>query len=234
MTRSVSFFLIATLLGAACSKDPPPRAESSAPPTETKAATAAHKTATPPPEPPERVSKTGVLDLELAAAGKRYTVRNAILEVTFPARPTVQSQQDRFPDGGMVTSGLAIANHGAEQLGFVVTPMPKDKPYDPEVGINGARDGAIKNVGAKLEREVETTLGGLAGKRITATVKQGRQTIYLEMHIAWDAAHHQLIYAFTASPTATPSKGARDFVTSLRIKADAAPADPEPATQQPS
>lgn len=222
MTRFVSILVAVVGLAGACGKDAPSAEQRAAAPPAVVPGERAPSAPAPVPPPRERVRPTGVLDLELATRGDRHTVRNATFEVTFPGRPVVQAQRDAAPSGEQVTSALAVAQHRGDQLAFAVTPMPAG-PYDPVAGINGARDGAIRNVGAKLVAEVDTTIGGLAAKKVTATAKQGSQTVYLEMHLAWDAAHHQLYTLLTASPQAMPSQAARDFVGSLEVKA-AAPA----------
>jgi hypothetical protein len=186
------------------------------------------KPAVAPVEAPETVTKTGVLDLELATRGSRYTVRNATFDLTFPVRPTVQEQTDKGADGTVLHSGLALGTKGSEELGFFVMPIPKDVAYDVKKGLTGARDGAMNNIGATILSETDTKIGGLAGRKVSASAMNGGQKLFVDLFLAWDEPHRQLFGVFTSSPSSTPSQTGTDFVGSLKVKAPKAPPPPDP------
>lgn len=216
---TISCAVLAVLLAFGCDKKEPAPGDE---PTRTGEPKPAPKTAKDEPKPveePERVSKTGVLDLELATKGNRHSVRNATFEVTFPSRPQVQSQKDKGADGTPLTSGLAIASSGSDEFGFFVMPIPDGVSYDVEKGMTGARDGAMNNIGAKILKEEDTKLGGLSGRKISATAVHGGRTLNIDLYLAWDEPHRQLFGVFTSSPNAKPSTTATDFVGSLKVKA---------------
>jgi hypothetical protein len=177
-------------------------------------------------EEPEQVTQTGVLDLELASRASSYTVRNATFELTFPVRPNVQAQHDKGADGTPLTSGLALAQLGRNELGFFVMPIPPGVTYDVKKGLDGARDGAVKNIHATVLSEVPTKLSTLDGRKVTATAMGG--TVYVDLYLAWDDGHRQVFGVFTSSPTAQAGAAATAFVSSFKLRTapKAAVADP--------
>ncbi|MGN6110309.1 MAG: hypothetical protein ACTHU0_34720 [Kofleriaceae bacterium] len=227
MKRLLALALV-LLAATACDKKAPPATA------DTKAKEVAKPTPTEPAEPaapreePEKVEKTSALDLELASRGGRYTVRNANFEITFPSRPSVQESKDRAPDGTVLKSGMALGRAGTGELGFFVLPIPSGVAYDVPKGMAGARDGALKNIGAKLLGETDAKLGGLDGRKISASAQQGGTTFYVELYLAWDERHRSLMGVFASSTSQTPSEVARAFVESLKIKEGGAPAEAAP------
>lgn len=188
----------------------------------------------PPPEEPEQVSKTGVLELELATRGSRYTLRDATFEVVFPSRPNVSERKDSAPDGTKFTSGMALASYSGSELGFFVMPIPADATYDPEKGLAGARDGAIKNVGATILSETDAKIGGLAGRKVTASAMNGATKVYIDLYLAWDDGHRQMLGIFSGGTSSKPSAAATAFVDSLKVKAAAKKPAADPVAAKPA
>lgn len=226
MKRLLALALV-VLAATACDKKAPPanaetKAKEVAKPAPTEPAAPAEPAA--PREEPEKVEKTSALDLELASRGGRYTVRNASFEITFPSRPSIQESKDRAPDGTVLKSGMALGRAGTGELGFFVLPIPSGVSYDVPKGMAGARDGALKNIGAKLLGETDAKLGGLDGRKISASAQQGATTFYVELYLAWDERHRSLMGVFVSSTSQTLSEAGRAFVESLKIKEGGAPA----------
>ena len=206
--RTVFIAALATLSLAACDKDKGKADKADKPATtaegdKTKPGMDSPKPADPPKQvdPPKdepKVTKTSALDLELVEQGGKYTVRDDAYEVTFPVRPEVTGGVQPAPNGMNLRTATAMGQKSnTEAYAFFMIPIPKDVPYDVKVGLDGARDGAIRNINGKLISEVETTIGGIKGRKVIASTEMGGQKLYLQMHYGWDASHNTMVGMFT-------------------------------------
>lgn len=213
---------IAALALVACDKDKAPAPADNPPsaPAAKPAEKAADKVPEKAPAPVKtvdapKVSKTSALDLELVEQSGKYTLRDDAYEVTFPAKPEVTGGVEPAPNGMNLRTATAMAQASdTEAFAFFMIPIPKGVPYDVKVGLDGARDGAIRNVNGTLISEVEATVGGLKGRKIIASAEFGGQKIYLQMHLTFDKGHNTMIGMFTTGSTKNLPE---DFANTFKI-----------------
>ena len=170
----------------------------------------------PPAKPAEpKVTKTSALDLELVEQDGKYTLRDDAYEVTFPVKPEVTGGLQPAPNGMNLRTATAMGQKSnTEAFAFFMIPIPKDVPYDVKVGLDGARDGAIRNINGTLISEVETTVGGIKGRKVLASTEMGGQKLYLQMHYAFDKAHNTMVGMFITGESKTLPE---DFANTFKI-----------------
>jgi hypothetical protein len=219
--RTVFIATLATLALGACDKDkaktqdPAVTADKAKPEVGDKAKPADPAKPVDPPKTEAKVTKTSALALELVEQSGKYTVRDEAYEVTFPVRPEVTGGVQPAPNGMNLRTATAMGQKSnTEAYAFFMIPIPTDVPYDVKVGLDGARDGAIKNINGTLISEVETTIGGIKGRKVIASTEMGGQKLYLQMHYGWDAGHNTMVGMFVTGETkALPE----DFANSFKI-----------------
>jgi hypothetical protein len=231
--------LITVLTLTACSKDKPQPAPA---PTPGSAATGKSVTATameatqpagqvakpadpPLPKQPElpKVTKTGVLDFELAEADGHFVLRDDAYELTFPFKPDVEGGDQVAPSGAKLHIASGLAEKGNDIFGFFIIPVPKNVPYDVDKGLKGARDGALAKINGKLETETATKMDSLKGRKSIATASVGGQSLHVEMVLAFDKDRHTVLGMFTTTGGATATAAGNDFIGSFKVKTGKGP-----------
>ena len=114
------------------------------------------------------------------AGGKPFEFTSAQWKFTarFPAEPSKSTQNAPVPGGRTVPFTMFTAEFAGKDAGCVVgvadVPVPAGaSPTMLDAMLDGARDGAVKNVKAKLTRSREVTLDGkYPGREFTATFTQ--------------------------------------------------------------
>jgi hypothetical protein len=169
---------------------------------------------TDPPPPPDGVAtKTGVLDLEVVRHGASYTVRGASAEVKLPIQPTFRTFAT-----SPVTVVAALAGAGeVETYVFAVTAVPAGSTYDPAAGMDGSRDGFLKQFSTQTHKEAKVTVAGRDGRRVEITGTMFGVPTHGELRMVWDPAQQRLfsVVAFTASPALPAAQ--RAFLDSLAL-----------------
>lgn len=159
---------------------------------------------------------TGALDLELTERGKSFVLSDPAYEVSFPAKPNVT--QDTAPSpAGTLTTGSAMYANGNTVYGFFMIPIPKGVDYDAKKGMDGARDGALTNVNAKIVREEAINLGGLKGRHTIAAAQFEGAKLRVELQMAWDDRHRVLVALFTANDTKEITPTELAFFASFKV-----------------
>ncbi len=223
MTHLRIAFIAALAFAAGCDKDKGKSADVAATADKTAPATPGVKPKTddpakpaPTPATPPKVTKTSALDLELVEQdGGKYTVRDEAYEVTFPVKPEVTGGVQPAPNGMNLRTATAMGQKSnTEAYAFFLIPIPKDVDYNVQVGLDGARDGAIKNINGTLISEVEAQVGGLKGRKVIASTEMGGQKLYLQMHYAWDPDHKTMVGMFVTGESQTLPD---DFAKTLKV-----------------
>jgi len=163
--------------------------------------------------------QTGALDFELVEHAGSFTLRDAAYELTFSHKPEVTEAKQDAPSGVKLKTLTAMASFGAiDAYGLFLLPIPKNAPYNVEQGIRQSRDGAFNGVGVKMISDVATTVGGIAGRKATATGVVNGMNVTVELRIAFDKSHHTMIglMGLTGSPEFPAATAA--FLSSLQIK----------------
>jgi hypothetical protein len=245
MHRHLCIAFIATLVLVGCDKgskdsgkDPASAKPGSAAPVTDKAAPPAAPVAAPAPAPAptpapapvkpaepaqpveDKVLALGVLDLEMVEHGKLFILHDEAYELAFPIKPAVQASDQVTPSGVKLHAASALATNDSDIYGLFVIPIPKGVPYDVKKGLNGARDGALKNINAKLVSEINTTFGGLKGRKATGAATLAGKDLKLDLYLAYDKAHHTMIGLFIATTQAAMPKEAGDFIASFKVNPD--------------
>lgn len=162
---------------------------------------------------------TGVLDLDMSERGGKWVVADSAYEVAFPFKPDVTMQEGDTPDHKKLQTASVMFASGNEVYGYMLIPVPKDTAYDEKKGMDGARDGALANVGGKIVKEEPVSLGGLKGRRTVAKAAFQGADLLVDLDIAWDAGHHTLIALFTATSEKAMSATQTAFLASLKVNA---------------
>jgi hypothetical protein len=168
--------------------------------------------------------QTGALDFELVEHAGTFTLRDAAYELTFSHKPEVTEAKQDAPSGVKLKTMTAMASFGQiDAYGLFLLPIPKNVPYNVEQGIRKARDGAFNGVGVKMISDVAMTVGGIPGRKATATGVVSGINVTVELRIAFDKPHHTMIglMALTGSPEFPAATAA--FLSSLQIKPGEAP-----------
>jgi hypothetical protein len=168
--------------------------------------------------------QTGALDFELVEHAGTFTLRDAAYELTFSHKPDVTEAKQDAPSGVKLKTMTAMASFGQiDAYGLFLLPIPKNVPYNVEEGIRKARDGAFNGVGVKMISDVAMTVGGIPGRKATATGVVSGINVTVELRIAFDKSHHTMIglMALTGSPEFPAATAA--FLSSLQIKPGEAP-----------
>ena len=164
------------------------------------------------------VTSTGVLDLQLANnAPATFVLFDDAYSVTFPVSPQVTAQ-DQPTAAGTLHVAMAIGDTGKEGYGFTIVPVPPKVPFDVKAGLNGSRDGFLKNVNGTLVSEEPTTVAGLKGTHVVGSAEVGGQHARLDLVQAWDPGHRVMVGLYTLSLGVTErSLGDTAFVASFKV-----------------
>ena len=168
--------------------------------------------------------QTGALDFELVEHAGTFTLRDAAYELTFSHKPEVTEAKQDAPSGVKLKTLTAMASFGnIDAYGLFLLPIPKNAPYNVEQGIRQARDGAFNGVGVKMISDVAMNVGGIPGRKATATGVVSGVNVTVELRIAFDKSHHTMIglMGLTGSPEFPAATSA--FLSSLQIKPGEAP-----------
>ena len=95
-------------------------------------------------------------------------------EVVFPGDPTMQPLSTPLPDGSTIESEIHI--HETPRSAFLVswTDYPPEYDTSDTMGVlEGARDGAVENIGGQLETSAPITLQDRPGIQLTASMDAG-------------------------------------------------------------
>ncbi len=175
----------------------------------------------------DRVTKTGVLDLELVASGGNYVLRDGAFEVTFTGKPSVSSDQLQAADGTDMTFASATLDLGNRYLMFGILPSPRDKAYDAKTGLAGARDMSIARMKGKLVSETATKIDGHDGRHVVATVVVQGRTARVDEYMMWDGEHRMAVLLMTLVEGTVESDEGKAFVASYKHLASShSPLDP--------
>jgi hypothetical protein len=142
------------------------------------------------------ITQTGVLDFALSSAPNSFVLFDDAYSVTFPVAPQVTAS-DQGTAATTLHVAIAMADAGKEAYGFSVIPVPPKTPFDVQAGLNGSRDGFLKNVNGKLVSQDATTLSGLKGTHIVGSATVAGQPARLDLVQAWDPGHRALIGLYT-------------------------------------
>ncbi len=117
-------------------------------------------------------------------SGYTYNSKDGNYTVVFPAKPSEQNQTANSAKGP-IPFVLAIYTDDSKQRAFLTSssnlPLPEGKKpsdYNPEKGLDGARDGASKSAKATIVKETKITQNGYPGREIT--MKGGKNTAILQ------------------------------------------------------
>jgi hypothetical protein len=176
------------------------------------ATTAPAPSATTPGAPPSAAApaatKTSAADFELVTQGDKFIVRDDSYELAFPARPTVQAVPQTAPDGTRVSTVLATLDDTSGGYGFALVLIPMTSEYDAQKVLDGARDGMMTNLKGTVLEQKPTTIGGLQGRKVIATLGDGKTA---DLRQAIDTEHRAMVGVFTMSTGGSPAARAAFF-----------------------
>ncbi|HEY0251980.1 MAG TPA: hypothetical protein VGC41_10660 [Kofleriaceae bacterium] len=158
---------------------------------------------------------TGALDFDLTGAKDKYIVKDEAFQLTFPGKPEV-SAEDQPANGVTVKTASAMYSVGNDVYGFVVIQVPKDATYDVKKGMDGARDGGLKNINGKVVKEDDITISGLKGRHTLGAADFQGVKFAVDFFIAWDEKHRTLVSVFTMTDRAGQNQAQKDFVASFK------------------
>ena len=163
--------------------------------------------------------QTGALDFELVEHAGTFILRDAAYEMTFSNKPSVTEAKEDAPSGVKLKTLTAMASISEmDAYGLFLLPIPKNVPYNIEEGVKKARDGAFTNMGVKLVSDVDTTVGGIPGRKATATGTISGVKVTVELRIAFDKAHHTMIGLMGLTGSGAFPAATTSFLSSLQIK----------------
>ncbi len=149
----------------------------------------------PPPGPPE---STGVLDLQLqripGAGGKEsFRVLSPRVSIDLDTRPAMSKEDMAAPDGSMIPAAMGLSSSDSGADGFLYLPIPKDREYNVETGIKGARDGFMKMFDPGYQAKDEPAkLGPFDATHVIADGERQGLKLHVEAWIAWDASAYTM------------------------------------------
>jgi hypothetical protein len=112
---------------------------------------------------------------ELTKNWMTYTPQDKSYTVKFPGKPQIQNHTNKTKIGEiqfLIVGYEDRAKHRAYLTSNLYYPM-KPANYDVEKGLDGARDGALKNTKSTLISENKITLNGYSGREIL--MKDGKK-----------------------------------------------------------
>jgi len=132
--------------------------------------------------------------------------------VEFPGRPQA-SQQEVQTQVGPVLLSLYTASWGGLNFLTVYNRYPNDAP--PERRLDGARDGAVRNVKGVLRHEDVLTVSGSPARRITVDVPH-QQLVAVQLLVVRNNSLYQAI--IVGPPGSESSADAVRFINSFALE----------------
>jgi hypothetical protein len=140
------------------------------------------------------------------------------ITVDMPGKPTKQAQ-DIPSAAGKATGQMFTLDKGSEAYILAYHEFPESiskANLDPKVLLNGASDGAVKNIDGKVASERDITNGSYPGKEIVGSGSKDGKEIEFTIRLYW--AKSRLVQAlFLAEKGKTDQKNAAKFLDSLKI-----------------
>jgi hypothetical protein len=133
-----------------------------------------------------------------AAEWKEFESKTGKCAVMMPGTPTENKQT--FPtDAGPVEATLYMLESDggdvAYLMGFNDFPADLVAQSDPNTMLDGARDGAVKNVGGKLLEEKKITINGYPGReiKVSAQGENGENIVYARVYLVKNRLYQALV-----------------------------------------
>jgi hypothetical protein len=127
------------------------------------------------------LAMAGVAAADSGAAWKSFSSPEGRFTALFPGTPSQQTQQTPTAAGSIATTLYTVTMADA-YFGVVVGDYPPEVvSKKPDDLLDGARNGAVSQVGGTLLSEDRISSEGFPGREIKITATRGTQTM-----IAWD------------------------------------------------
>lgn len=137
--------------------------------------------------------KAAETDNSLTKDWVAYTSKDGSYSAKFPAKPNEQTQTAQSSAGPIEFTLVSHADN-SEQRAFMTStsniPLPEGaskKDFNLKRGLDGARDNAAKNAGAKVVQEREITLNNNPGREILMHKDEGNLDIKLRIYVDTDS-----------------------------------------------
>lgn len=163
---------------------------------------------------PDAPIKMGVLDMQLVRHGNTYAIHDGSLDIAFPVQPTLKIVNDSPPLYGFYTNNYTDEVEG---FGAFVLFVPASVQYDADKGLDGARDGLLKELDNAKPTEIKTKVAGVPGRKILATASFNGVPVHVEALLAWDPKHRMAVGLMTTTKSKATTKAGRAFLDSLVI-----------------
>jgi hypothetical protein len=146
---------------------------------------------------------------------KEFVSKTGRCAVTMAGTPT-ETKQTFDTDAGPVEATLYMleADNGfvAYLMGFNDFPAELVAKSDPQTMLDGARDGAVRNVGGKLIEEKKISIEGHPGRYLKVSAEDN--LVFARVYLV----KNRLYQALVVFPTKTLRQGDVDkFLTSFRL-----------------
>lgn len=106
-----------------------------------------------------------------------FTIPDGKASALMPGRPRLQTQPMNVPGAGFITLRLHLLEAPGKDVGFALGycdyPLHMMRGANIEMMLDGARDGAVRNVNGTLVSENQINVQGNSGREIHATIPQG-------------------------------------------------------------
>lgn len=214
---SAASLLLGLTLAAGCKDDKKP-ADDPAPADKAKAKQKSDKAwakAKEKPAKPKAVAPKKPVDGWVAFDSKegRFSAR-------FPRSPRKQKVPVPTAAGTFTQTMFSTQEGGTHYgVGVVDYPLKLVKKRGPAKVLDGARDGATRNIGGKILSEKQITLAGWPARRLQVKGHRGR-TFYVDSIIVLAGA--RLYQAMVVSPVANATADAKRFLDNFKPAAKAA------------
>jgi hypothetical protein len=172
---------------------------------------------------PDAPTETGVLDMQMVRHGNGYAIHDDALDIAFPVPPTLKLVNDSPPLYGFYTNNYTDEVEG---FGAFVLFVPASVQYDADKGLDGARDGLLKELDNAKPTEIKTKVAGVPGRKILATASFNGVPVHVEALLAWDPKHRMAVGVMTTTKNKATTKAGRVFLDSFTIGTGKAPAGP--------
>lgn len=149
-----------------------------------------------------------------------FTTENGAISVKFPQEPTTEEQLAPTDAGNIEFLMTTYVDESSNQF-FMVSSLeyPIDPAeYDVELGLEGAKNGALQNSGSTLISDESSDRFGIPGKKLLMknTEQGGEITIRIEVYIdPKGPTLHQIMMAAEGDAVDTPEANA--FFDSVQI-----------------
>ncbi len=151
------------------------------------------------------------------AAWKEFSSKVGKFSVTIPGTPTEATQVYQSPIGPITVHMFTVPaanNAGAFVTAFADYPVHADQKIDVEKGLDGARDGLLKNIpGSKLVSEKKISLEGHPGRELKVDLSGKGAARWRIIFVK----HRQYQAAVLGPDEMTTSKEADLFFDSFRL-----------------